>query len=187
MAQAEPTAARRSGAINWRIVGWSIPVILLSIPFIAMQFTREVNWDETDFIVMGAMLLFVGLALEGAARLSSNWSYRGGAALALLGTFLLIWLNLAVGIIGSEDNPANLMFLGVMAALALGALIARFRAPGMARAAIATAIVQATVGIIALAGNMGTDGRAWPRDVIVLSTFFTLLWLTSAWLFRRAR
>ena len=71
MTQAEPTAPRRPGAINWRIVGWSIPVILLSIPFIAMQYTREVNWDETDFIVMGAMMLFVGLALEGAARLAT--------------------------------------------------------------------------------------------------------------------
>jgi phosphoglycerol transferase MdoB-like AlkP superfamily enzyme len=186
MAQGTSNASA-TGRINWRIVGWSIPVILLSIPFIAMRTNRGgFDWDETDFIFMGAMLLFVGLAFEGALRMSSSWSYRAAAAAGILGVFLLIWLNLAVGIIGSEDNPANLMFLGVIATFGLGALVARFRAPGMARACLATAFVQAGVGIVALAGNMGTDGHAWPRDVIVLTTFFTGLWLASAWLFRRA-
>ena len=31
-----------------------------------------------------------------------------------MAAFLLIWINLAVGIIGSEDNPANLMYGAVL-------------------------------------------------------------------------
>ena len=29
---------------------------ILLIPLIAMQFIAEVNWDETDFLVMGSVL-----------------------------------------------------------------------------------------------------------------------------------
>ena len=53
-------------------------------------------------------------------------------------------------------------------------------------AALAAAAAQVLVATIALALDLGTDGAAWPRDVIVLSTFFTTLWLASAWLFRRS-
>jgi thiazole synthase ThiGH ThiG subunit len=60
-------------------------------------------------------------------------------ALALVAAMLLVWVNLAVGIIGSEDNPANIMYLGVHAVLILGALLALFRPQGMARALFATA------------------------------------------------
>jgi hypothetical protein len=41
--------------------------------------------------------------------------------------FILIWMNLAVGIIGSEDNPANLMYGGVLAVAIVGAFMVRFR------------------------------------------------------------
>ena len=34
--------------------------------------------------------------------------------MAIVAAFLLIWINLAVGINGSEDNPANLMYGGVL-------------------------------------------------------------------------
>lgn len=36
--------------------------------------------------------------------------YRIGAAVALGAAFFEVWMNLAVGIVGSEDNPVNLGF-----------------------------------------------------------------------------
>ncbi|MDQ2695792.1 MAG: hypothetical protein M3Z21_10530, partial [Pseudomonadota bacterium] len=41
---------------RWRIAVWGTAAFLLLLPLAAMQFTNEVNWDETDFIVFGAML-----------------------------------------------------------------------------------------------------------------------------------
>ena len=42
---------------HWRIVGWGTAAIMLFLPLIAMQFTDEVNWDVSDFIIFGAMLV----------------------------------------------------------------------------------------------------------------------------------
>lgn len=41
-----------------------ITATILLIPLIAMQFTDEVNWDLTDFIVAEAILLGFGLLYE---------------------------------------------------------------------------------------------------------------------------
>ena len=71
---------------------------------------------------------------ELGARMSRNTAYRAAVGLATVAGFLLVWINLAVGIIGDEGNPANLMFGGVLVVGVIGALVARFRAPGMARA-----------------------------------------------------
>ncbi|MGH8077936.1 MAG: hypothetical protein ACREPE_11510 [Lysobacter sp.] len=42
---------------RWRIAIWGTAALLLLLPLVAMQFTDEVDWDETDFIVIGAMIL----------------------------------------------------------------------------------------------------------------------------------
>jgi hypothetical protein len=170
----------------WRRAPWAVAALILLLPLVAMRFTDEVDWDETDFIVMGAMLFGACGAYEWAARTTGNLAYRAATAVALAAAFLLIWINLAVGIIGSEDNPANLMYAGVLAVGLTGALIGRFRPEGMARAAAATALAQALAGTIALMAGWGSTGANWPRVIMVLTAFFTALWLLSAWLFRRA-
>jgi hypothetical protein len=163
---------------RWRIAIWGSAALLLLLPLVAMQFTNEVNWDETDFIVFGAMLLAACGTCELAARMTGNGAYRAAVGVAVAAAFILVWMNLAVGIIGNEDNPANLMFGGVLAVGIIGAVIARFQPQGMARALMTTAVAQALVGVIALA--MGSV------EAFVLTAFFAALWLTSAWLFRNA-
>jgi hypothetical protein len=170
----------------WRMAPWMTAGLLLLLPLIAMLFTDEMNWDETDFIVFGTMLLGACGAYELAARMTGNTAYRAAVGVAVVAAFILIWMNLAVGIIGSEDNPANLMYAGVLAVAILGGLIVRFRPHGMARVLAATALAQALVGVIALVAGLGSTGENWPRVIIVLTGFFSVLWLTSAWLFRKA-
>jgi hypothetical protein len=76
-------------------------------------------------------------------------AYRSIVGVALAAAFLLVWVNLAVGIIGTEDYLANVMYVGVLAVGIIGAIIARFRPHGMARALFATALAQALVAVIA--------------------------------------
>ena len=75
----------------------AVPLILL-IPFIAMQFSSEVNWSLLDFIVMGTLLLGVGLLLEVVLRKVPKKNNRIALIAIIFVLFLLIWAELAVGI-----------------------------------------------------------------------------------------
>jgi hypothetical protein len=165
---------------------WVTAAVILLLPLVAMQFTDEVVWDKTDFAVMGAMLFGACGVYELTARMTANVAYRAAVSVAVVAAFMLVWLNLAVGIIGSEDNPANLMYGGVLAVGTLSAVIVRFQPHGMARALAATALAQALVGVIALIAGSGSTGANWPGAIIFLTGFFAVLWLVSAWLFRKA-
>ncbi len=74
--------------------------ILLLIPFIAMQFTTEVNWSLFDFIIMGLLLLGTGFSIEYVLRKVSK-KYQVILVVVVLGVFFLIWIELAVGIFGT--------------------------------------------------------------------------------------
>lgn len=175
-------AIERGGGLNpWRVAGWSIAALLLLLPLVAMQFTREVNWTPFDFAFAAVMIGAVGIAFEVTVRATRNTAYRGALAIALAAAFLLIWINAAVGIIGNEDNPLNLLYLGVIAIAFGGMAWARFRARGAARAMSAAAIANAAVGVIAvLAGRNEPPGIV---GLVVLNGFFVLLFLGAARLF----
>ena len=179
-------SGKATGAIAGRIAPWALAALLLLLPLVAMQVTDEVAWDETDFIVMGALLFGACGAYELAARRTGNGAYRAAVGVAVVAALLLIWINLAVGIIGSEDNPANLMYGGVLGLALAGAVMVRFQPAGLARVLAATALAQAAVGAIAVVLGWGSTGANWPEAILVLTGFFVALWLLSAWLFGRA-
>lgn len=162
----------------FRAVLWGGAGTLLLLPWIAMQFTGEVNWTGFDFLVFGAMLAIACGACELAMWASRSHAYRLAAAIAVGTGFLLVWINLAVGIIGSENNIENLVYAGVLLVAALGAAFARLRALGMARAMVATAIVHALTGVYGLAIGSVEAG--------VSALVFVAAWLASAWGFHRA-
>jgi hypothetical protein len=166
-------------------VGWSAAALGLLLPLAAMQVTDEVNWGAGDFAVAGALVLGVGVTYELAARTTGNGAYRAAVAVALAAAFILVWINLAVGIIGTEDNPANLMYGGVLAVGIVGAVLARCRPRGMARALLATALAQAAAAVAAVIGGWGYPASP-PLELALLNGGFAALWLASAWLFRKA-
>ena len=132
------------------------------------------------------MLLAACTIWELATLMSGDLAYRAGVAVVVIAGFLLVWLNLAVGIIGTERDPANLMFVAVLAIVAIGAMLGRFRPAGLALASLAAALAQLLVGLIAVAAHLGFDGPRWPVEIPALTAFFAGLWLVSAWLFRKA-
>ena len=152
------------------------------LPLLAMQFTDEVVWDLADFVVAGALLVGTGLMYELVARKADNVAYRAAVGIAVLIALIIVWVNLAVGLIGNEGNPANLMYGGVLAVGIIGAIIARLDPHGMARALFATALAQALVFVIAL-----IIGKPQVTlGVLGVNAFFVMLFVGSALLFRRA-
>ena len=154
---------------------------LLMVPLMAMQFTAEVNWTVFDFAVMGALIVGTGVTFELALRKADTIGYRAAAGVALASAFLLVWVNLAVGIIGSSAHGANVLYFGVLTVGGVGSLVARFHPRGMARAMVATALAHAGVGVGALIAGWGS-----PVHVVGLTGIFSLLFLASAWLFQNA-
>jgi hypothetical protein len=113
--------------------------------------------------------------------------YRTAVGVALAAAFILAWLSLGVGVIGKDGDPANLMYFGVLAVGIIGAIVARFRPHGMARALFATALAQALVAVIALIIGLGSPWS--PPGVLgtlILNGFFAALFVGSALLFRYA-
>jgi hypothetical protein len=87
---------------NKRLIGIVLTVVLLLlIPLIAMQFTNEVNWELSDFVVMGVLLLGTGLLCELVLRKVKKTEHRVLICGALLIALFLIWAELAVGIFGT--------------------------------------------------------------------------------------
>lgn len=74
---------------------------LLLIPFVAMQFTNEVNWSLPDFLIMGILLLGTGLTCELVMRKVKKTENRIAICGAVMVVLFLIWAELAVGIFGT--------------------------------------------------------------------------------------
>ena len=117
-----------------------------------------------------------------ACRLTWD-SGRRACRSALIAAFLIVWLNAAAGLIGIEDDdPANLLYVGVLAIGFLGAIIARLQPSGLARTLFATALAQALVGAIALT----LPNTASPVQIVILHGAFVALFAAAALLFRHA-
>ena len=151
---------------------------------VAKQFIGEVSWVD-NLVQTGALLIGVGIAVELASRKTGEAAYRAAVGLALGSALLLGWVNAAVGIIGSDDNEANLMYGGVLVVGAIGAIIARFKSEGMARALFATALAQTLVAVIALVGRVGSP-YSGPLEIVTINGFFVALFVGSAVLFWKA-
>lgn len=143
------------------------------------------HMTTSHLVMAGILLLVAGLLCLLVVSWSRNGAYKLAAGVAVVASLLLVWENLAVGFIGSEDNPANLLYAGVLAVGFFGAIGARLRPLGMARAMVATALTQFAVPFVAMA--------IWQPEltrgvlmVLVLNTIFAGLWVAAGWLFRRA-
>ncbi|RYD85396.1 MAG: hypothetical protein EOP61_38920 [Sphingomonadales bacterium] len=81
-------------------------------------------------------------------RTTPQGAYWAGVAIAVFVSLFQIWINLAAGIVGNEENPANQGFFGVVVAAMACAFVARGRAPDMARAMLAVAGIQAVLALM---------------------------------------
>lgn len=165
----------------WRIAGWSLAAFLLLLPLVA-----GAPWTASDYVFATVLILSIGLPIELVVRKTSDPAYRAGAGMALAGMFLIVWLTGAVGIIGSEDHAANLLYLGVLAIGLVGAFVARFRPGGLALVMAGVALALVGIAVAALVAGWGSEGPVWPWEVVILNGFFAALFAGSAVLFRQA-
>lgn len=162
-----------------RLTVWSTVAALMLVPVLAIRGFDAAAWDPPgDFVFLAILFTGVVVAYEMAARVQHRHAYVAALGIALAAAAIGGWINLAVGIVGSEDNLANWIFAGPPAVALIGGALARFRPWGMAQAVLAAATVQVGAFAIAVIAGLGFTGP--------ITVFFTALWLISAWQFRRA-
>jgi hypothetical protein len=168
----------------WRIARWSVAATLLAIPAVMMQVPGTgFDWSVGDFVFAGAMIVGTALLYEWLATRSEDAFFRAGTVAALAAAFLLVWINLAVGVIGSEDDPHNAVYFGEVLLAAAAAFAAALRPAGMARAMLAAAGFQLLVTALAAADGWGANEPPGATGILALNLGFAALWLLSAGLF----
>ena len=158
--------------------------LLLMVPLVAMQFTDEVDWSVIDFIIAGALLFGTGTLFVLVVRASENIIYKCAMALAIGATFLMIWANLAVGLIGSGPNVGNLMYIGVIAILIIGIYLSHFRPAGLERAMFMTALALVLLTAIALIAGLHNYPQSSVIEILGVNLFFITPYVISGLLFR---
>jgi len=83
------------------ILLYAIPFLILSIPLIAMQFTKEVNWTVSDFLIMGILLFATVITIDVVMKKFKTLKSRLILVIGILVLLILVWAELAVGIFGS--------------------------------------------------------------------------------------
>jgi hypothetical protein len=83
---------------------WSVfsPLLLLLFPLVGTLVSNEVNWSFFDFIVMGILILSMSFGIKQVVMTTKNANYRVLIIGMILLVFILIWVELAVGIF---DTP----------------------------------------------------------------------------------
>lgn len=80
---------------------YSLPIFILMIPLVAMQFTKEVNWTLSDFLIMGILLFATVFTIDFVLKKVKTFKSRLVLVFGIIALLILIWAEMAVGIFGS--------------------------------------------------------------------------------------
>jgi len=160
--------------------------ILLLVPLVAMQFTDQVVWTAVDFIVMGLLLFTIGCSFVIATRRAPNTLYKIAMALGLGATLFMIWVNLAVGIIGSGPHFGNWMYVLVVVVGLVGTLRSRLQAKGMEQTMYAMALTLFFIAGVALMMGMDQYSGSSLMEILGVTVFLSSPFAIAGVLFRYA-
>ena len=77
------------------------PLSLLIIPLLGVILTNTVEWSMFDFLLMGSLLLVLGIGIELTSLNFKQLNTRIAIISFIILIFLLIWIEIAVGIFNS--------------------------------------------------------------------------------------
>jgi hypothetical protein len=123
---------------------------------------------------------------RGEHTMNSALAYRIGLGLAVASGLFLLWGIAAMGIVGSEGDPFDRLYLAVLGIGIGGALLARLQAQGMAVALAAMALGVAAATVLALMLGKQDSPVSSVLEILTINGLFVALFAAAAWLFRGA-
>jgi hypothetical protein len=155
---------------------------LLMVPLVASQLVDGWNWPPGTFVFVYVLFFGTGMVYALIARRMGARSYKAAVGLALVAGFGLGWANMVH--MTEVENPAYLVYFGVLVMGGVGAWIARLEAPGMARALYAMAVVLALMaGVQFLLSGAPTGPE---RNQTIMRGVCVAFFAASGLLFRHA-
>ena len=110
----------------------------------------------------------------------TGWAFTAGLAVAAVTSLLTVWTTVV-----RDDGSAEGYFMVILAA-GVGSFAAMFRAAGMARTMLGVAVMHAVLGLLTATAPSTASQPGASTNALLFSGAFSLLWLTSAALFRVA-
>ncbi len=161
----------------WRVAGWGLAAALLATPAIAGW-----PWEFRGFVLVGVVLTVIGVTMELGLRHARDLTHKAGFTIAVATWFFLLWS----GFIGAADDyDANLFYLVEIAIALSGAVGAKFRPDGMARAMVFTALFQLAVAAGSYRAGWQFAGEREPLAQLILNSGLIVPWALAGVLFHR--
>jgi hypothetical protein len=153
---------------------------LLMVPLVASQFFEDWHWGVGGFVRVYVLFFLAGMVMALVAKRMGVWSYKVGVGLALAAGFALGWSTMVQ--VADSGHPERLWYHSVLVVGAIGACLARLRAPGLAWTLFAMA---ATLALIAVMLPSGAPPYL-ARNMAIGHGVFVALFTASGLLFRHA-
>lgn len=126
------------------------PLLILSIPLVAMRYSTSVAWSAGDFMVAAGLLYAAVFGWWTLLKASIRPSSRLAGALMVGMLLMEVWANLAVGIIGDPDHSVNRAY-DVLVLAAFGGLVwSRFQSVRMQWVVLVTACGHLLVAFLSV-------------------------------------
>lgn len=160
---------------------FALPVFILCIPLVAMQFTQAVQWTLADFVVAGGLLYGSLFGFRWMTSQMPSRLFSMGAGLGIVSALIMVWATLAVGIIGNEAEPINQLYLCLAVGLVLFGALSRFGARAMSRLMLSAALLQALIpaGAYLFAG-LGLSTAQWVFTAVFTGCLASLFAVSGA-------
>ncbi len=144
-------AGRVNGGGGSRRSLWKGPALtaalLLVPPLLGSYFVEDWNWAPGAFVVLGILLFGMGFTYQLITRNRDAIAYRVALCLTFGASFGLTWSSFVQM---ADVTTTAAMYFVVPIVCGIGAIVARFKPNGMARALFAAALTQALIWSVAL-------------------------------------
>lgn len=150
------------------------------VPLVASQFVEDWHWGVGGFVRAYVLFFLTGMAIALVAKRMGVWSYKAGVAVALVAGFALGWSTMVQ--VADSGHPERLWYHSVLVVGAIGACLARLKAPGLAWTLFAMAAVLALISAMLPSGAPPDLARRMAIGHGVYVAMFT----ASALMFRHA-
>jgi hypothetical protein len=177
---------QRSAVVKIAFFATLFASTILLIPLTASFITTEMDWSLFDYMLIWTLLFCAGALYKWITLFAVDSGYRAAVGLAILTGVFIIWSNLGVGIVGSEDEPFNLLYFALLAFGLMAAFWVRFEARAMSYVMLSITIGLGMLTLLAFVLGMHRILYSSTIEILAVHCFLAVPILLSGILFHHA-